>query len=252
MLRPCRAVGKSVRLRMPVMIYEPAASLASAIRSTSASSSIIRANGGVTIGNRVLMAAHADITSRQHPTALPRWSIDRGRPGRHRGRRVDWRGRRFVLPGVTIGRGAVVAAGAVVTESVAPHHDGRRRPGPLDQAHRSGRADSMKKALVLGSEGNIGVPLVRHLRARGVGRPRGGHPARVARPLRDGRHQSPGGPAAGLRLGTRRGVPAVGDGQPRDLRAGEQPGDFDQPRRHQQRPAAGQARGCARGVLFDL
>jgi nucleoside-diphosphate-sugar epimerase len=26
----------------------------------------------------------------------------------------------------------------------------------------------MKKALVLGSEGNIGVPLVRHLRARGV------------------------------------------------------------------------------------
>ena len=40
----------------------------------------------------------------------------------------------------------------------------------------------MRKALVIGSEGNIGAPLVRHLRAQRLRGARGGHPARLARP----------------------------------------------------------------------
>ena len=68
-------------------------------------------------GNRVLVAAHATLTTRGHPILPPRY-----------GRTVDgpivleddvWVGAAaVVLPGVTIGRGSIVGAGAVVTRDV--------------------------------------------------------------------------------------------------------------------------------------
>jgi galactoside O-acetyltransferase len=80
---------------------------------------VLRASGGLTIGDRVLIAAHAVLTTRGHPEAPPRY-----------GRVVDapvvveddvWIGAgAIVLPGVTVGHGAIVAAGAVVTSDVAP------------------------------------------------------------------------------------------------------------------------------------
>ena len=79
----------------------------------------IRANGGIRIGSRVLIAANVTITTRQHPVALPRWGITSDAPIV-----IEddvWIGAgAIVLPGVTIGRGAVIAAGAVVTADVPP------------------------------------------------------------------------------------------------------------------------------------
>jgi acetyltransferase-like isoleucine patch superfamily enzyme len=79
----------------------------------------IRASGGVTIGSRVLIAAAVVISSREHPVALPRFAVTVDAP-------IEiaddvWIGAgAVILPGVSIGRGAVVGAGAVVTGAVAP------------------------------------------------------------------------------------------------------------------------------------
>lgn len=84
---------------------------------------IITTDGGVTIGDRVLIGYGAKIISRNH--AVP------GSRGRifgagHVARPVTvendvWIGAQAViLPGVTVGEGAVIAAGAIVTKSVPP------------------------------------------------------------------------------------------------------------------------------------
>lgn len=77
-------------------------------------------NGGVTIGENVLVAAHVVITSLTHDPAVYPYS----------GKCVEapvviedgvWIGSgAIVLPGVTLGRGAIVGAGAVVTKDVEP------------------------------------------------------------------------------------------------------------------------------------
>jgi acetyltransferase-like isoleucine patch superfamily enzyme len=118
MLARCKRVGASVRLRMPVTIYQPE-QLALGSQIDVGEYVVIRASGGVTIGDRVLVASHAVITSRQHPTALPRFGVTEDAPIA-----IEddvWIGAgAIVLPGVTVGRGAVVAAGAVVTGDVEP------------------------------------------------------------------------------------------------------------------------------------
>jgi len=104
---------------MPVVIYAPA-QLEFGDRVDVGEFTHIRANGGVRIGSRVLIAANVTITSRQHPVELPRWGVTTDAPIV-----IEddvWIGAgAIVLPGVTIGRGAVVAAGAVVTASVEPY-----------------------------------------------------------------------------------------------------------------------------------
>jgi galactoside O-acetyltransferase len=114
----CASVGQNVRVRQPVVIYD-----AGALRLGSeidvGEFVVLRASGGLTIGDRVLIAAHAVITTRGHPEAPPRFN-----------RVVDapvtieddvWIGAgAVVLPGVTVGRGSIVAAGAVVTADVPP------------------------------------------------------------------------------------------------------------------------------------
>ena len=118
LIAKCRAAGQ-VRLRMPVVIYAPER-LEFGDQVDVGEFTHIRANGGLRIGNRVLIAAHVTITTREHPVELPRWSVTRDAPIA-----IEddvWIGAgAVVLPGVTIGRGAVVAAGAVVTASVEPY-----------------------------------------------------------------------------------------------------------------------------------
>jgi galactoside O-acetyltransferase len=118
MLARCKRVGTSVRLRMPVTIYQPE-HLVLGSQIDVGEYVVIRANGGVTIGDRVLVAAHAVITSRQHPTRLPRFGVTEDAPIA-----IDddvWIGAgAIVLPGVTLGRGSIVGAGAVVTSNVEP------------------------------------------------------------------------------------------------------------------------------------
>jgi galactoside O-acetyltransferase len=117
-LEGCAAVGENVRLRMPVVVYG-AEELRFGSYVDVGEFVVLRASGGLTIGDRVLIAAHAVITTRGHPEVPPRY-----------GRVVDapitieddvWIGAgAIVLPGVTVGRGSIVAAGAVVTSDVAP------------------------------------------------------------------------------------------------------------------------------------
>jgi acetyltransferase-like isoleucine patch superfamily enzyme len=118
LLTRCASRGTGVKLRMPVVIYHPEA-LALGDDVDIGEFTHIRASGGITIGNRVLIAAHVVITSREHPLELPRFGVTTDASVR-----IDddvWIGAgAIVLPGVTIGRGAIVAAGAVVTRDVPP------------------------------------------------------------------------------------------------------------------------------------
>ena len=119
LLAQCRRTGSGhVRLRMPVVIYAPEL-LELGHTIDIGEFTHIRANGGVRIGDRVIIAARVTITSRTHPLQLPRARVNEDRPIV-----IEddvWLGAgAIVLPGVTIGRGAVVAAGAVVTKSVEP------------------------------------------------------------------------------------------------------------------------------------
>jgi len=117
LLARCSTRGQQVRLRMPVVIYEPE-KLVLGNKVDIGEFTVIRANGGVTIGDRVLIAAGAVITSREHSIDLPRWSVTQDAAVTI----ADdvWIGAgAIVLPGVSIGQGSVVAAGAVVTGDVA-------------------------------------------------------------------------------------------------------------------------------------
>ena len=108
----------NVRLRMPVVMYAPER-IEFGDQVDIGEFTHIRANGGLRIGSRVLIAAHVTITTREHTVALPRWGKTTDAPIA-----IEddvWIGAgAIVLPGVTIGRGSVVAAGAVVAADVPP------------------------------------------------------------------------------------------------------------------------------------
>lgn len=110
--------GERIRLRMPLKVYRPD-QMTVGEDVDIGEFVVIRANGGLQIGDRVLIAANTTITTRGHPKDTPR-----------HGRVEDapiiieddvWIGANAViLPGVTIGKGAIVGAGAVVTRDVPP------------------------------------------------------------------------------------------------------------------------------------
>lgn len=79
-------------------------------------------NGGVRIGKDVLIAAHCCITSLTHD-----YSMKPVRLGKIVSKTVIieddvWLGYNvIVLPGITIGKGSIVAAGSVVTKDIPPY-----------------------------------------------------------------------------------------------------------------------------------
>jgi acetyltransferase-like isoleucine patch superfamily enzyme len=117
LLASCRQSG-NVRLRMPITIYAPE-KLELGDQVDIGEFTHIRANGGVRIGDRVLIASHVVITSRAHPVAVPRYGIVEDAPVVIEN--DVWIGAgAIVLPGVTVGQGSIIGAGAVVTKSVDP------------------------------------------------------------------------------------------------------------------------------------
>jgi acetyltransferase-like isoleucine patch superfamily enzyme len=111
--------GLDVRLKLPLTIYNPEC-IVIGNNVVIGEYSVIRASGKVTIGNNVLIAANTIITTREHPINIPRYGIT-----------IDkeitiedevWIGAgAILLPGVRVGKGAIVAAGAVVTKNVEPN-----------------------------------------------------------------------------------------------------------------------------------
>jgi maltose O-acetyltransferase len=74
--------------------------------------------GGITIGDNVSISAQVCILTADHDPRSPTFA------GRERAVRIEDHAfigtRAMILPGTTVGRGAIVAAGAVVTKEVAP------------------------------------------------------------------------------------------------------------------------------------
>jgi maltose O-acetyltransferase len=74
--------------------------------------------GGITIGDNVSISPQVCILTADHDPGSPTFA------GRQRAVRIDDHvfigTRAIILPGITIGRGAVVAAGSVVTREVPP------------------------------------------------------------------------------------------------------------------------------------
>lgn len=113
------ACGEQVSIQLPVVINN-ADHLRIGDRVSINAFVHIWALGGVTIGDDTLIASHVAITSLTHdPQAEVFSASSQARPVLI-GRNV-WIGTHAViLPGVTIGDGAIIGAGAVVIRDVAP------------------------------------------------------------------------------------------------------------------------------------
>lgn len=117
-----RLLGEShtgLRVQHPVVIEHP--EKVSVGRGCSIAAFLhIWGGGGVCIGERVLIASHVSIISETHDyTKHPMTESAKRQPVM-----IEddvWIGTHCtIMPGVTIGRGAVVGAGAIVTKDVAP------------------------------------------------------------------------------------------------------------------------------------
>ena len=113
-----RATGPG-RLRMPSRIYNPE-NMHIGQHIDIGEFCHIRAKGGLTIGDRVVIASHVVITTQGHPVSLPRWGKTEQKPIVI-GNDVWIGANACILPGVTIGDGAVVAAGATLIKDVVPN-----------------------------------------------------------------------------------------------------------------------------------
>lgn len=82
-------------------------------------SAFLDGRSGLKIGDNVNLGSHVTIYTREHDVDSPLFEETGGRVTLED---YSWvASHAIVLPGVTIGRGAVVAAGAVVTKDVPPH-----------------------------------------------------------------------------------------------------------------------------------
>ena len=94
-------------------------------------SAFLDGRSGLTIGDNVNLGSHVSIYTREHDVNSPTFA-ETGGPVVI-GDRAWVSSHSVVLPGITIGEGAVVAAGAIVTKDVPPYTIVGRQPG---QAHR--------------------------------------------------------------------------------------------------------------------
>jgi maltose O-acetyltransferase len=115
--------GKNVRILDGVQIDKPS-KLSMGDRVSINRGCVINAGGGIVIGDDVLIGPNVVIYSQNHNY------LDRTRPVASQGYTYKktiiednvWiAAAAIILPGVTIGSGAVVAAGSVVTKDVAPN-----------------------------------------------------------------------------------------------------------------------------------
>ncbi len=119
LLRRFAACGENVSLQLPVVINHPD-HLRVGSRVSINAFVHIWALGGVTIGDDTLIASHVAITSLTHDPKAETYASSAVTKPVVIGRNVWIGAHAVILPGVTIGDGAIVGAGAVVTKDVAP------------------------------------------------------------------------------------------------------------------------------------
>ncbi len=85
---------------------------------------LVTTSGGVTIGDRVLIGYRTQILSTNHsiPPIGEKFPISGDKPAKVKIANDVWIGANCIIaPGVTIGEGAVIAAGSVVVKDVPPN-----------------------------------------------------------------------------------------------------------------------------------
>ncbi|XES78259.1 MAG: DapH/DapD/GlmU-related protein [Candidatus Bathyarchaeia archaeon] len=118
--RSLKSCGKNLYVDFPIIIHEPGKVTIGDDVALGAFS-LIWGGGGLTIGNRVMLASGVKIASQGHDVNSPlvRYSSTTKRVIIHND---VWLGLNVVvLPGVEIKEGAVIGAGAVVTKDVEPY-----------------------------------------------------------------------------------------------------------------------------------
>lgn len=112
------ACGEGVSIQLPVVINN-ADHLRLGARVSINAFVHIWALGGVTIGDDTLIASHVAITSLTHDKHAELYSSSNQSRPVVIGRNVWIGAHAVILPGVSIGDGAIIGAGAVVTRDVA-------------------------------------------------------------------------------------------------------------------------------------
>lgn len=118
MISQFAACGEDVSIQAPVVINN-ADRLSLGARVSINAFVHIWAGGGVTIGDDTLIASHVAITSLTHDPQAKLYAKSLITKPVKIGRNVWIGSHAVILPGVTIGDGAIVGAGAVVTRDVA-------------------------------------------------------------------------------------------------------------------------------------
>ncbi len=114
-----QAMGDESTIYPFVMIHEPEHVRIGA-RCAIAEFVHIWGSGGITIGNDVLIASHAAITSVTHDPKARCFRETTVRKAVEIGDNVWIGAGAIILPGISIGMGSIIGAGAVVTKSVPP------------------------------------------------------------------------------------------------------------------------------------
>ncbi len=139
-------------------------------------SAFLDGRSGLTIGNNVNLGSHVSIYTREHDVNSPTFA-ETGGPVTI-GDRAWVSSHSVVLPGIAIGEGAVVAAGAIVTKDVRRTRSwAATRPSPSARATGTSPTSWLRQAL------RVGTPV------RGEQQPgRGGRPdpSRDHSPLANG------------------------------------------------------------------
>jgi len=139
---------------------------------------VIRGQGGVTIGDAVLIAPDVQILAVEHTFGLP------DVPVMHQGLKARgvtiedgaWLGAGcIILDGVTVGAGAVIGAGAVVTKDVPPHSVALGVPARVVRDYTAEPLDHLPTAVALPEVFALAGNGRRHRTAMVSGMQRGGH-----------------------------------------------------------------------------
>ncbi|WP_203225478.1 acyltransferase [Williamsia herbipolensis] len=111
-------IGKDSSFHWRAAFFEPSG-ITIGLNTIIGNDAFFDGRGGLSIGNNVNISGHVQIFTRDHDPASPTFATRDGKVSIHD--YVYLASRTTILPGIEIGEGAVVAAGAVVSKNVEPY-----------------------------------------------------------------------------------------------------------------------------------